>query len=152
MDKIISWLTDEMSTGTAAPGTTPERFHFYIPWLVFCLLGLLAWFYYTREGRRRFFGRHTLHKALLDRFMPHLAVLATVGLLLLGARYAGVSVFAWRLWRYAWALWAVAFFGYWAYYLATKYRAHLAAYNWQRTHERYLPQPNPKRQRTARVS
>jgi hypothetical protein len=150
MDKLIGWLTDEMSTGTAATGVTPEKFHFYIPWLTFCVLGLLAAFYYSREARRRFFGSHTLHKALLDRFMPHLMWLCIVGLVLIACRYAGVSVFALRLWRYGWALWALGLFGYWGYYLLMRYRGHRAAYERQRTRERYMPQPKRDR-KTARA-
>lgn len=156
MEKIIGWLTSDCSTGVAPCGTsttTPETFHFALPWLIFCVLGLLTWFYYTREGRKRFFGGHTLNKALLDKFTAYLWPLCLVGLILLGTRVAGMAVFGLRLWRYLWALWAVGLFGYWAYYLATKYRQHLAAHNWQRTQERYIPQPKPKprQRRTARV-
>ncbi|HEX6122122.1 MAG TPA: hypothetical protein VFY89_03125, partial [Ktedonobacterales bacterium] len=140
-----------MSSGTAN-GATPEKFHFYVPWAIFCVLGLVLCFYYFREGRTRFFGSHTLHKTLLDRFMPHLGWLAAVGSILLLCRLGGAGIFGWRLWRYAWAAWAVGFFGYWVYYLAVKYRAQLAAYNHQRMMERYMPQPNPKRGRkTARA-
>ena len=152
MDKIIGWLTDEMSTGTAATGVTPEKFHFYVPWAIFCVVGLVACLYYFREGRKRFFSGHTLNRTLLDRFMPHLGWLAAVGGLLLVCRLAGLSVFGLRLWRYGWAVWAVVFLGYWAYYMLMKYRAHLAAYNYQRMMGRYMPQPNPKRSRkTARA-
>jgi hypothetical protein len=147
MGNIIGWLTDEMSTGTSPTGGSAETFHFYIPWVAFLLLSLLAAGYYKYEARKRFFGGHTLNKALLDKFTTHLGIIAIVGMVLLLCRLAGIQVFGLRLWRYGWALWAVVFFGYWAFYLLARYRRHLAAHNHQRMLERYMPKP--KRGRKA---
>jgi hypothetical protein len=150
MGNIIGWLTDEMSTGTAPTGGSPEKFHFYVPWAAFLVLSLIVYFYYKFEARKRFLGGHALNKALLDKFTNHLAVLATVGVILLACRLAGLQVFGLRLWRYAWALWAVGFFGYWAFYLLARYRMHLAAHNHQRMLESYMPKPKRDR-KTARA-
>jgi len=153
MGNLIGWLVDYCSTGaTGASGcsTSAERFHFYIPWIAFCALSLLAGAYYKLEARKRFFGSHALNKALLDKFTTHLLILALVGVVLIVCRVLGLQTFGWRLWRYAWALWALGFFGYWGFYLATKYRAHLAAHNHQRMLDRYMPKPKRDR-KTARA-
>lgn len=147
MGNLWSWLIDPNSAGgTGAPG-----FHFYVPWLIFCALGILIPIYYYAEGRKRFFGSHSLNKARMDKFMNYLWPLAAVGLVLMFCRDAQLSLFALRLWRYLWALWAVVFFGYCGYYLAFRYRTDLARYRAQKTFERYLPQPRAKRAKATRA-
>lgn len=147
MDKIIGWLIDPSSAGGA--GAPP--FRFFLPWMIFCTLGLLIPFYYRQEGRKRFFGSHALNKYLLDKFTNYLWPLALVGWILLGARFAQVAIFGLRVFRYLWLLWAVILFGYWAYYLVFRYRGQLRAYQHQRTLERYIPQPRAKHRRTVRA-
>jgi len=118
MDHIVQWLfTDPQSaTGDAAH---PEHFHFWVPWIIFCALGLLIPFYYWVEGRKRFFSKHTLHKYLLDKFVNQLALVAFVGWLVMGARaFMDSSLFSWRVWRYGWLLWVAIIVGYWTYYAA----------------------------------
>ena len=125
------------------------KFHFYVPWIIFCALTILIPIYYALEGRKRFFGHHALNKYVLDKFMSYLWPIGLVGLVLVGARAAEMAIFSWRFWRYGWALWALAFFGYWAYYFAFQYRYHLAAYRAQRTKERYMPPSRSKRRQVA---
>ena len=44
MDKVIAWLfTDPNNTASG----TPETFHFYLPWMIFCGLGLLIPLYFA---------------------------------------------------------------------------------------------------------
>lgn len=144
MDKIVAFLFQDPQT--AGGFGTPETFHFYVPWIIACALGLLVPFYYFVEGRKRFFGSHTLHKALLDRFFNQMWPIALVGWFLIGARYAlDSSLFSWRFWRYGWLLWIAIYLGYWIFYMARRYPNDIRWYRRERTLARYRPQPNPKR-------
>lgn len=122
---------------------------YMLPWIVFCALSIAIPAYYFLEGRKRFVGRHALNKWALDRFFNQLWPLGLVGFILIGAVAGDVSLFSGYFWQYIWALWALVLFGYWAYYFGFKYREHLASYRHQRTKERYMPPPKPKRARTA---
>jgi len=129
--------------------TPPDKFQFFIPWIIFCALALAIPIYYVLEGRKRFVGRHALNKWALDRLFNQLWPLALVGFILIGAVAADMSLFSGRFWRYLWALWGLGLFAYWAYYFAFKYREHLAAFRHQRSKARYMPPPKPKRARPA---
>ncbi len=57
---LIQWLFTDPCSATncvvstaTSPGTPPETFHFYIPWTIFCIIGVLIPFYYSVEGRKR---------------------------------------------------------------------------------------------------
>ncbi len=124
---------------------TAGDLHYLTPWLVFCVLAIAVPAYYAFEGRKRFVGSHALNKWALDRFFNQLWPLGLVGLILLGAVYADMSLFKWPLWHALWAIWALGIFGYWSYYFAFTYREHLAAYRHHRTQQRYMPPPRAKR-------
>jgi hypothetical protein len=112
---------------------------------------LLIPFYYWVEGRKRFFGHHTVNKWAVDGLTNYLWPIGLVGFILMGAVTADMSIFSSRIWIILWALWALAFAGYWIYYFGFRHRLHLAAYRAQRTKERYMPQPRTKR-RSARAA
>jgi hypothetical protein len=152
MDKIVAWLfTDPVSAGLNSPSGQPEAFQFYVPWMIFCGLGLLIPIYYALEGRRRFFGHHTLHKYLMTKFMNQLWPLALVGWILIGARYAlDSSLFAWRVWQLGWLLWLGIIGAYWALYFTRHYSNHLEYQRQERVKAQYHPQPNT-RKRTVRA-
>ncbi len=145
----MGWLfTDPVTAGTAGKA---EVFHFYVPWIIVCTLGLLIPMYYFGEGRRRFFGRNALNRYQMNKLMRQIWPWALVGWFLIFARFAlDDSLFAWRFWRYAWVAWAVVIAGRWLYYLFFRYGADRAAYLRQRTLERYYPQPRARR-RTAKA-
>ena len=147
MHGIVTWLfTDPQTSGLATASGKAEVFHFYLPWIIFCALGLLLPIYYGLEGRKRFFGHHTLHKYIMDRISGQLWPLALVGFVLMGMRYAMDStLFSWRAWRYGWALWGLGLVVYWIYYFAVKYAGDRAWYQNKRTMEKYYPQPRAKR-------
>src|SRR5579863_1413048 len=88
----------------AAP-TQAINIKYIIPWAVFCALTILVPIYYFNEGRKRFFGSHTLHKWALDRLMNQLWPLGLVGFIMIGAAVAEMSLFSWPLWHALWALW-----------------------------------------------
>ncbi len=153
MDKIISFLfTDPVSAGANTSSGNPEVFHFYLPWIVFCTLGLLIPFYYGVEARKRFFGGHTVNKWVADKMMNQLWPLALVGFVLIGARFAlNGSLFSFRFWRYAWLIWGVALIVYWTYFFIARYDKMLKSYRAYRVKAQYHPRPNTKR-RTVRAS
>lgn len=147
MQGLISWFfTDPQQAGLNTPSGHPEQFHFYVPWIIFCALGLLLPIYYALEGRKRFFGHHALNKYIMDRIMNQLWPLALVGFILIGMR-AGTdgTLFAWRIWRYLWALWGAGLAIYWFYYFTFRYSGDRAWYRNKRTMEKYYPQPRQKR-------
>jgi hypothetical protein len=109
MGAVIQWLfTDPVTAGNGL-GKGPngsEQFHFYLPWIIFCVLGLLVWTYYWAEGRKRFFKKNILNKRLMDKYTNKFAAIALVGLPLIACRYLlDTTFFAWRFWRYLWLLW-----------------------------------------------
>lgn len=154
MQGIITWLfTDAVTAGNNTPSGNPETFHFYIPWMIFCGLGLVIPAYYYLEGRKRLVGHHALNKYILDRILyHHLIPIALVGWMLMGMRYAmDYNLFSYRIWRYLWALWVLGVVIYWVYYFAFRYASDLAWYRNKRTMEKYYPQPRAKR-RQARAA
>ena len=120
---LIEWLfTDPGTAGTNAGLSGPEPFHFYIPWLIFCSLGVLICFYYTVEGRKRFVKSKPIIKYMLDRYLGWFAVICILGYPLVFARaYLEDYFFAWRVWRYLWLLSLVVWAGIWVVYLVRKY-------------------------------
>lgn len=147
MNHLIQWLfTDPQTAGQATPSGATEPFHFWIPWIVFCALGLLIPAYYWLEGRRRLVGAHALNKYVLDKIMGQLALYAFVGPFVMFGRWAlDYTFFSWRIWRYLWLAWGVGYLVYWGYYLIFKYPDMLRDYRRRRTMEKYIPQPKPKR-------
>ena len=153
MGNIIKWLfTDAVSAGADTPSGKPEVFHFYLPWIVFCAAGLIIYFYYWAEGRKRFVKNHALHKVLLDKFMNQLALLAFVGPFFIFGRWAMDSTFfQWRVWRYLWLAWGVGIGAYWLVYFVRHYPYHRRNCLTYRTNAQYLPPPRAKRRAPARA-
>src|SRR6202158_5128661 len=86
---LINWLFDDpVTAGSNAGLSGPETFHFYIPWLIFCCVGLLLAFYYSVEGRKRFVKSKPAMKYMLDRYIGWFAIVCFIGLPILGARLA----------------------------------------------------------------
>jgi formate-dependent nitrite reductase membrane component NrfD len=147
---LIQWLFTDPCTATGCSTTDnsvpPETFHFYIPWLIFCSLGVLIAFYYSVEGRKRFFKSKPVIKGMLDRYLGWLAIICVIGFPLIGARAALYEYFfAWRFWRYLWLLglliWAIL----WVIYLVRKYpkeRANFLAYQ---NRQQYIPKSSKRK-------
>src|SRR5260221_11105535 len=83
---LIQWLFTDPCTATncvvgtsTAAGTPPETFHFYIPWLIFCSVGVLLCFYYSVEGRKRFVKNKQVIKYMLDRVLCWFHVISMIG-------------------------------------------------------------------------
>lgn len=111
-----NWLFQDpcQATGCYIGGPAAETFHFYTPWIVFCVLGLVISFYYSVEGRKRFTKNRPWVKYMLDRYLGWLAILCIIALPLIGARAVlDQYFFAWRIWRYLWLVgvlvWAALF-------------------------------------------
>jgi hypothetical protein len=164
MDKLgnlIKWLfTDPMTAcvDATAPtkscqavsvnGTTQyvEVFHFYPLWIALCVAGLLVYFYYNVEGRKRFVKGHALHKYMFDKITNEVALWALVGPFLIFGRWAlDSSFFAYRFWRYAWLAWLAGIGIYWLVFLLRRYPGELAAHRAHHTMRRYMPDPRGKR-------
>lgn len=161
MGNLITWLfTDPMTACTNVTAATKtcvsvstsngtqlvEVFHFYLPWIIFCAVGLLVPAYYALEGRRRFVKGNMLLKKHMNRVMAQVAWLAGVGWFIMGARYAlDSSFFAWRFWRYGWLAWGVVLVIYWLVYLVRKFPAERRQYRDYMILSRYVPEPRNKR-------
>ena len=150
---LVQWLFTDPCTATncvdasaGVPAVPPETFHFYVPWLIFCSLGVLVAFYYSVEGRKRFFKNKVLIKGMLDRYLGWLAIICVIGYPLIFSRaFLYQYFFAWRIWRYLWLLglltWAVIL----VIYLVRKYpkeRANFLAYQ---NRKQYIPKSSKRR-------
>lgn len=140
MPGIIQWLFTDPTTAGGADG--PEAFHFFLPWIIFCGLGILIPFYYWVEGRKRFFKKNVLNKQLMDKYMNKWVVIALVGWPLIGARaYLDSTPLAWRVWRWAWLIWVAVVAVRLIYYLIAKYPEERQDYLRNARLLEYFPKP-----------
>ncbi len=144
---LIQWLfTDPFTAATNGGLSVPEEpFHFYVPWLIFCSLGVLIAFYYSVEGRRRFFKNMPIIKYMLDRYIGWFSVICVLGYPLIFARaYLDAYFFAWRFWRYLWlaalVVWAIT----WIVYLIRKYPKERAEFLAYQNRQQYIPKSKRK--------
>jgi formate-dependent nitrite reductase membrane component NrfD len=144
---LIQWLfTDPFTAATNGGLSVPEEpFHFYVPWLIFCSLGVLIAFYYSVEGRRRFFKNKPIIKYMLDRYIGWFSVICVLGYPLIFARaYLDAYFFAWRFWRYLWlaalVVWAIT----WIVYLIRKYPKERAEFLAYQNRQQYIPKSKRK--------
>ena len=144
---LIQWLfTDPFTAATNGGLSVPEEpFHFYVPWLIFCSLGVLIAFYYSVEGRRRFFKNKPIIKYMLDRYIGWFSVICVLGYPLIFARaYLDAYFFAWRFWRYLWlaalVVWAIT----WIVYLVRKYPKERAEFLAYQNRQQYIPKSKRK--------
>jgi len=146
---LYHWLFDDPYTATGTG--TQEIFHFVVPWLIFCCAGLLLAFYYSVEGRKRFFKQKPLMKYMLDRYLGWFAIICFIGLPLIFSRvFLDAYFFAWLIWRYLWLLgllgWAVA----WIVYLVRKYPQERASYLAYQNRQKYMPKEKRKARAASR--
>lgn len=140
---LYHWLFDDAITA-GNNGNLPgaEQFHFFWPYLIFCGFGLLIWFYYWVEGRKRFVKNKPIVKYMMDRYLNWLAIICFIGIPIALARVTLEGFFfSWRFWRYGWALalliWAVL----WIVYLVRKFPAESANYRAYQARQQYIPKP-----------
>lgn len=119
---IFNWLFQDAITAGGPNPDGSETFHFFWQYLILCGVGLLIWFYYWVEGRKRFVKGKTVLKDMFDRYLNWLAIICFVGIPIDLARFVLPGYFfAWRFWRYLWLVallvWAVV----WIVYLARKF-------------------------------
>ena len=144
---LLQWLFTDPCTATncvAASGTTPgvppETFHFYVPWLILCGLGVLIPFYYSVEGRKRFVKDKPVVKSMLDRFLGWFAIICIIGFPLIFARaYLYQYFFAWRFWRFLWLAALLAWLILLIIYLVRKFPKEQANYVAYRKRGQYIP-------------
>ncbi len=150
---LIQWLfTDPFTAATNGGLTVPEEpFHFYVPWIVFCSLGILITFYYSVEGRKRFFRNRPLIKYMLDRYLGWFAVICILGFPLIFARaYLDPYFFAWRVWRYLWLAGLVAWAITWIVYLVRKFPKERADYRAYQERQQYVPKSRKRKVASSR--
>lgn len=150
---LIQWLfTDPFTAATNGGLSVPEEpFHFYVPWLIFCSLGVLITFYYSVEGRKRFFKNKPLIKYMLDRYLGWFAVICVLGYPLMFARkYLDAYFFAWRFWRYLWlaalVVWAITLI----VYLVRKYPKERADFKAYQNRQQYVPKSSKRKVTSSR--
>jgi len=119
---IFNWLFQDAITAGGPNSDGSEVFHYFWPYLIFCGVGLLIWFYYWVEGRKRTVKHTHYPKEMLDRFLNWLAIICFIGIPIdLAREVLDGYFFAWRFWRYLWLVallvWAVV----WIVYLVKKF-------------------------------
>jgi len=148
---LIQWLfTDPATAGANAGLAGPEPFHFLIPWIAFCSAGVLIAFYYSVEGRKRFFKSRPVEKYMLDRYLGWLAVICVIGFPLIFCRlYLEPYFFAWRVWRYLWLASLLAWAITWVVYLVRKYPKERDNYLAFQNRQKYVPKSNKRKSKAA---
>jgi hypothetical protein len=149
---LIHWLFDDpVTAGSNAGLAGAETFHFYIPWLIFCSLGLLIAFYYVVEGRKRFVKSRPLIKYMLDRYLGWLTIICIIGYPLIFSRaYLTPYFFAWRAWRYLWLAALLAWAITWIVYLVRKYPKERANYIAYQNRQQYIPRSGKRKAASSR--
>jgi hypothetical protein len=143
MGGIYNWLFTTPGTGAV--------FHFYVPWLIVCSLGIIAPFYYSVEGRRRFLRDRPIERNLLDHVMSWAIILALCGFLLMGLLYVVPNeFFAWRAWRYLWGLVCLGVAARYIFYLVRRYPKERAQYRREQVMRQYYPKPKARSRTVAR--
>ncbi len=147
---LFHWLFDDAVTaGSSLPNGT-ETFHYFWPYLIFCGVGLLIWFYYWVEGRKRFVKSRVIIKYMLDRFLNWFAVICFVGIPIALARVAlDGYFFSWRFWRYLWLVALIVWAVLWVVYLVRKYPEEVANYRAYQSRQQYIPRSNRRKVRPA---
>lgn len=137
---LFNWLfQDPVAAGQNLNPAGTEKFHFLWPWLIFCCAGLLIYFYYSVEGRKRFVKSRPLMKYMLDRYLGWLAVITFIGLPLIFSRvYLSGFFFAWRVWRYLWLLGLLTWAVIWVVYLVKKYPKERASFVAYQNRQQYI--------------
>ncbi len=119
---IFNWLFQDAITAGGPNSDGSEVFHYFWHYLIFCGVGLLIWFYYWVEGRKRFVDRNYPLRDMLDLYLNWLAIICFIGIPIDLARVVmDAYFFSWRFWRYLWLVallvWAVL----WVVYLVRTY-------------------------------
>ena len=148
---IFNWLFQDAITAGGPNPDGSETFHYFWQYLVLCGVGLLIWFYYWVEGRKRFVKNKPVLKYMLDRYLNWLAIICFIGIPIDLARFVLPGYFfAWRFWRYLWlaalVVWAVL----WIVYLVRKYPSEKASYIAYRGREQYVRKPKRKESKPKR--
>jgi len=144
---LIQWLfTDPCSATNCVAATATykgvpaETFHFYAPWIIFCILGVLIPFYYSVEGRKRFVKDKPIIKHMFDRFLGWFAIICILGFPLIFARaFLFEYFFAWRAWRYLWLAGLLAWAIVCIVYLVRKFPEEQANYVAYKKRDQYIP-------------
>jgi len=150
---LINWLFTDPCTATncvvataTTPATPPEPFHFYLPWLIFCSLGLLIAFYYSVEGRKRFVKNKPVMMYMLDRYLGWFAIVCILGYPLIFSRaFLYEYFFAWRVWRYLWLVGLLVWAVLWAIYLVRKYPQERDSWRARENIKQYIPKGNRRK-------
>ena len=153
---LISWLFTDPCTatgctsGTGTSAIPAETFHFYVLWIIFCIVGVLIPFYYSVEGRKRFVRNRPVAKYMFDRYLGWLAIISIIGFPLIFSRYYLYEYFfAWRFWRYAWLAGLLAWAIVWIVYRVRKYPQERDSWLARENIKQYLPKNNKRKARAA---
>jgi amino acid permease len=97
--------------------------------------------------RRRIFAGNGARIGVVTRHGPWAIAIGIIGILLLGARYAGIPYLEMRFLLYLAVLATFGFAGYIAYYLMRHYPAQVQAVRAEEVRRRYTPNRKKKRRR-----
>ncbi len=149
---LYHWLFDDAITagGTGPDGS--EIFHYFWPYLIFCGAGLLIWFYYWVEGRKRFLKDYRVQREMLDRYLNWLAIICFIGIPIDLARVVlDGYFFAWRFWRYLWLVALLVWAVWWIVYLVRTFPLENAGFKAFVQRKKSIPPPEPKAAKDKRA-
>jgi hypothetical protein len=144
---LFRWLfEDAVTAGSYGNLSGAEQFHYFWQYLIFCGVGLLIWFYYWVEGRKRFVKNYPVVREMLDRFLNWLAVICFIGIPIDLARVVlDGSFFSWRFWRYLWLVallvWAVL----WIVYFVRRYPVEKTGFDYRKKQREYRNRKGKKK-------
>ncbi len=142
---IFNWLFQDAITAGGPNADGSEVFHYFWQYLILCGVGLLIWFYYWVEGRKRFVKDYPVVRDMLDRYLNWLAIICFIGIPIDLARVVmDAYFFSWRFWRYLWLVallvWAVL----WIVYFVRVYPTEKAGFNYRKDQRKYRKKAKKK--------
>ena len=149
---LYHWLFDDAVTAGGSGPDGSEIFHYFWPYIIFCCAGLLIWFYYWVEGRKRFVKSNPIMKYMMDRYLNWLAIICFIGIPIALARFVlDGYFFSWRLWRYLWLVALIVWAVLWIVYLVRKYPGEKANYRAYQARQQYIPKSRRRVNKTSRI-
>ena len=149
---IFNWLFQDAITAGGPNPDGSETFHFFWQYLILCGVGLLIWFYYWVEGRKRFVKTEYVLKHMLDPYLNWLAIICFIGIPIDLARFVLPGYFfAWRFWRYLWLVALLVWAVWLVVHLIRKFPRDRESFKDFQKRQKSINEPEPKAEKEKRA-